>query len=93
MFDKRRLALGAAKYATNRCAIELLKVRQGFRHHFSFQFNHAGSRNHFPGGRAYLVVTQLLGIQALRLLHLRNNPVATACNAEVVDVTAAQHAG
>ena len=87
----QRLAERAGRHGGERGRVELLEVADARRDGLRLQAHDRRGRHHAAVRGADVVVVELVRIQAVRLLHLRNHLVRAAGDAEVVHVTAAEH--
>src|SRR5262249_53394760 len=79
--------------ALNSGAVELLEVIERFRNRFGGNGGDRRQRHHGAARGADVVVEQLLGIETISLLDLRDHLVGAPRQAEIVDVAAPQHGG
>ncbi len=90
-----RIALRHARHghALDGGAVELLKMIERFRHRRGRDASDRRQRDRRTVAGADVVVEQLLRVQPVALLHLRDDLVGAPAHAEIVDVAAAQHGG
>jgi len=77
--------------AGERCRVLLLKMVQGLGDGLGFDMDDRGDRNRISACRPDIVVVQLIRIQAVPLLHLRDDLVGPPFEAEIVYMAAAEH--
>ena len=90
---RQRLALGHAgtRRESDRHRVQLLETLQHLRLRRFFQGDDGRERNQFAATGAGVVVGELIGVDAVAALHLRNHPVRAVLHRESVGVAARQH--
>ena len=84
------IALRSPRNAGDGDRVQLLKAVDGLGHHVVAQRGHGGGRHLRAVGQLDVEVQQVRGIEAIDLLHLRDDLVGAAIDGEVVDIAAAQ---